>query len=89
MLKQLTNNVTRWDTLLFHRIFGWGDRRFLSRFFRITSWSANGYLYPLITLYIYIYCDASISKPFLYAALIAFPIERFLYHFFETSDETG
>lgn len=81
MLKQLTNNVTRWDTLLFHRIFGWGDRRFLSRLFRITSWSANGYLYPLITLYIYIYCDASISKPFVYAAFIAFPIERFLYHF--------
>ena len=54
MLKQLTNNVTRWDTLLFHRIFGWGDRRFLSRLFRITSWSANG-LFISIDYPIHIY----------------------------------
>lgn len=81
MLKQLTTNVTRWDTLLFHRIFGWGDRRFLSRLFRIASWSANGYLYPLIALFICIVCKPNISKPFMYAVFIAFPIERLLYHF--------
>ncbi len=81
MLKQFTNNVTRLDTLLFHRIFGWGDRRFLSSIFRITSWSANGYLYPFIALYIYLACEASVSRPFLYAVFVAFPIERLLYHF--------
>lgn len=85
MLREFTNNVTRWDTLLFHRIFGWGDRRFLNRSFRFISWSASGYLYPIIVLYIYLNIDISISKPFLFSMAIAFPIERFLYHFLKQS----
>lgn len=81
MLKQFTTNVTRWDTLLFYRIFGWGDRRFLNHFFRSVSWSANGYMYPFIALYIYFVCEASISKSFLFSALVALPIDRLLYFF--------
>ena len=81
MLRYFTNSVTRWDTLLFHRIFGWGDKRFLNRSFRLISWSANGYLYPFIALYIFLKLDGAISKPFLLSVAVAFPIERVLYHF--------
>ena len=85
MLRELTNNVTRWDTLLFHRIFGWGDRRSLNRSFRFISWSASGYLYPVIVLYIYLTIDTSVSKSLLLSVAIAAPIERFLYHFLKHS----
>ena len=85
MLREFTNNVTRWDTLLFHRIFGWGDRRFLTRSFRIISWSANGYLYPFIALYVLLKCDATVSKPFLISAFVAFPIKGLLYQFLKQS----
>ena len=85
MLKVITNNVTRWDTVLFHRIFGWGDRRLLNCFFRIISWSANGYLYPFLTFYIYLAFENTIGKPFLFSALVAFPIERCLYHLLKQS----
>ncbi|MDE0313413.1 MAG: phosphatase PAP2 family protein [Candidatus Poribacteria bacterium] len=85
MLREFTNNVTRWDTLLFQRIFGWGDRRFLTRSFRLISWSANGYLYPFIALYVFIKFDATISRPFLIAAFVAFPIKGLLYQFLKQS----
>ncbi len=85
MLKAITNNVTRWDTVLFNRIFGWGDKRLLNRSLRIISWSANGYLYPFIVLYIYLTFESTLSKPFLFSALVAFPIERCLYHLLKQS----
>lgn len=81
MLRSFTNSVTRWDTLLFHRIFGWGDKRFLNRSFRLISWSANGYLYPFIALYVFLNCREALSKPFLISAFVAFPIKGLLYHF--------
>ncbi len=81
MLREFTNSLTRWDTLLFNRIFGWGDRRILSRSFRIISWSANGCLYPLVVLYVHLTFGATISKPLLLSAALAFPLERLLYHF--------
>ena len=80
MLKEITNNVTRWDTYIFQRIFGWGDRRFLTRYFRILSWSANGYLYPLVAMYVLLTFETSITKPFLLSAAVAFPIKGILYH---------
>ena len=85
MLREITNNVTRWDTLLFHRIFGWGDRRFLNRSFRFISWSANGYLYPFIAIYVFRAFDGTFSNPFFLSAVVAFPIERILYHFLKHS----
>ena len=85
MLKVITNNVTRWDTLLFNRIFGWGDRRFLNLTFRIISLSASGYLYPIIALYILYTFDRTLTKPFFLAILVAFPIERCLYHLLKQS----
>lgn len=85
MLREFTNNVTRWDILLFHRIFGWGNRRFLTRSFRLISWSANGYLYPLIALYVFLRFDATISRPLLVSAFVAFPIKGLLYHFLKQS----
>lgn len=85
MLKGFTNNLTRWDTVLFHRIFGWGDRRFLNRSFRLISWSANGYLYPIIALYVYLTYTETVSKPFLVSAFVAFPIKGLLYHFLKQS----
>ena len=85
MLRSFTNSVTRWDTRLFHRIFGWGDKRFLNRSFRLISWSANGYLYPFIAIYVFLTFDATFSKPFLLSAAVAFPIERILYHFLKKS----
>ncbi len=85
MLREFTNNVTRWDTLLFHHIFGWGDRRLLNHSFRLISWSACGYLYPLILLYIYWVTDNTVSKVFLLCILVAFPIERCLYHLLKQS----
>ena len=85
MLRELTNNVTRWDTLLFHRIFGWGDRRFLNRSFRLISWSANGYLYPIITIYLFLAFDKTLSTSFFVTMVVAFPIERCLYHLLKQS----
>lgn len=85
MLREFTNSLTRWDTLLFHRIFGWGDRRILNCSFRIISWSANGCLYPFIGLYVYLTFSSTVSKPLLLSAALAFPIERLSYHFLKHS----
>ena len=81
MLREFTNSLTRWDTLLFNRIFGWGDRRVLSRSFRIISWSANGCLYPFLVLYVHLTLGLATSKPLLLSAAFAFSLERLLYHF--------
>jgi undecaprenyl-diphosphatase len=81
MLREFTNSLTRWDTVLFHRIFGWGDRRILSRSFRVISWSANGCLYPFLALYVHVTFGSATSKPLLLSAALAFPLERLLYHF--------
>jgi len=82
MLRELTNSLTRWDRLLFERIFNWGaEGRVLNRSFRFISWSANGSLYPFLGVYIYL----SHSKPFLLSAVIAFPLERLLYHLIKQS----
>ena len=86
MLREFTNNLTRWDTLLFQRIFGWGEKRvILNRSFRFISWSANGWLYPFLALYVYLTFSPTISKPFLLSAAIAFPLERLLYHLIKQS----
>ena len=85
MLREFTNSLTRWDTLLFHRIFGWGDKRILNCSFRIISWSANGCLYPFIGLYVHLTFGAATSKPLLLSAALAFPLERLLYHFLKQS----
>ena len=85
MLREFTNNVTRWDTLLFHRIFGWGDRRFLNRSFRFTSWSASGYLYLFVAIYVYLEFEGTLRKPFFLSVVVAFSIERCLYHLLKQS----
>ena len=86
MLREFTNNLTRWDTLLFQRIFSWGDEGvILNRSFRFISWSANGWLYPFLGLYVYLTFSPTISKPFLLSAAIAFPLERLLYHLIKQS----
>ena len=85
MLREFTNSLTRWDTLLFHRIFGWGDKRILNCSFRIISWSANGCLYPFVALYVHLTFGAGTSKPLLLSAILAFPLERLLYHFLKQS----
>ena len=85
MLREFTNNLTRWDTSLFHCIFGWGDGRILNRSLRGISWSANGCLYPFLGLYVHLTFSASLSKPFLLSAALAFPLERLLYHFLKQS----
>ena len=85
MLREFTNSLTRWDTLLFNRIFGWGDRRILSRSFRIISWSANGCFYPLLGFYVYLTFSPAVSKSFLLSAALAFPLERLLYHLLKQS----
>ena len=86
MLREFTNSLTRWDTLLFQHIFNWGDKGvILSRSFRFISWSANGCLYPFLGLYIYLTFSRTISKPFLLSAAIAFPLERLLYHLIKQS----
>lgn len=81
MLREFTNSLTRWDTLLFNRIFGWGDRRILNCLFRIISWSANGCLYPFLVLYVHLTFGSAATKPLLLSAVLAFPLERLLYHF--------
>ncbi len=86
MLRQFTNSLTRWDRLLFDRIFSWGDERIiLNRLFRLISWSANGWLYPFLAIYVYLTVNPTISKPFLLSAVIAFPLERLLYHLIKQS----
>ena len=85
MLREFTNSLTRWDTLLFHRIFGWGDRRILNRSFRMISWSANGCLYPFLVLYVYWTLSPAVSKPFLLSGALAFSLERLLYHLLKRS----
>ncbi len=86
MLRQFTNSLTRWDRLLFEHIFGWGDKRVIpNRLFRLISWSANGWLYPFLGIYVYLTVNSTIGKPFLLSAAIAFPLERLLYHLIKQS----
>ncbi len=86
MLREFTNNVTRWDRVLFHHIFGWGERGVIrNRFFRCVSWSANGWLYPFLAIYIYLTFESTVSKPLLLSAAVAFPLERLLYHLLKQS----
>ena len=86
MLREFTNNITRWDRLLFHHIFGWGDRGVtLNRSFRLISWSANGCLYPFLVLYVHLTLGAATSKPLLLSAALAFLLERLLYHLLKQS----
>ena len=86
MLREFTNSLNRWDTLLFEYIFSWGEKGvILNRSFRLISWSANGCLYPFLGLYVYLTFSPSISKPFLLSAAIAFPLERLLYHLIKQS----
>ena len=86
MLKEFTNNLTRWDRLLFHQIFSWGDKGvLLNRSFRLISWSANGCLYPLLGLYVYLTFSPAVSRPFLLSAALGFPLERLLYHLLKQS----
>ena len=86
MLRQFTNNLTRWDRLLFDRIFGWGNERILlDRLFRLISWSANGWFYPFLILYVYLTFSPAISKPFFLSMVIAFSLERLLYHLIKQS----
>ena len=86
MLREFTNSLTRWDRLLFEHIFSWGDERIiLNRSFRLISWSANGWIYPFLGLYVYLTFSSTISKPFLLSAAIAFPLERLLYHLIKQS----
>ena len=81
MLREFTNSLTRWDTLLFNRIFGWGDKRILNCSFRIISWSANGCLYPFLVLYVHLMFGSATSMPFFLSVILAFMLERLLYHF--------
>ena len=86
MLREFTNNLTRWDRVLFHHIFSWGDKGVIfNRSFRSVSWSANGCLYPFLGLYVYLTASPAISKLFLLSAAIAFPLERLLYHLLKQS----
>lgn len=86
MLRQFTNSLTRWDTLLFQYIFGLGaEGVFLNRSFRFISWSANGWLYPFLGIYVYLTFKPTIGRPFLLSAVIAFLLERLLYHLIKQS----
>lgn len=86
MLREFTNNLTRWDKLVFHYIFSWGNERIiLSRSFRFISWSANGCLYLPLGIYVYLTCSPTTYRPFILSVLIAFSLERLLYHLLKQS----
>lgn len=86
MLREFTNNLTRWDRLLFHHIFSWGgDGVILNRTFRFISWSGNGCLYPFLGLYIYLVISPAIGRRFILSLTLAFLLERLLYHLLKQS----
>ena len=86
MLREFTNNLTRWDRLLFHHIFSWGDNGvILNRSFRFISWSANGCLYPFLGLYISLVSSPATGKRFVLSIALAFSLERLLYHLLKQS----
>ena len=86
MLREFTNNLTRWDSVLFQYIFSWGNEKvILNRSLRCISWSANGYLYLPLGVYLYLTSPAAVYRPFLLSMAVAFPLERLLYHLLKQS----
>ncbi len=73
-MQGFVNRLRHWDTLLFHRIFGWNGRRYLDTVMFSVSRSADGHLYILIAGYLLLF-----ESTLFVTAAVAFALERSLY----------
>ena len=74
----IIQNVNHIDTVYLNKIFNLDRKKFLACFLPLVSHSANGYYYPLIPLFLFIF-DTSKALSFFLSALIAFSIELPIY----------
>jgi len=78
MVQILIQQVTRWDDLMFTRIFGNVNRKSWKKFFYVLSRTAESYSCALMGL-IWVVVDPA-GLPFVMAGLIGFTLELTLYY---------
>jgi len=74
MTEMVLNNLTRFDTFLFSRIFGWTGRKIIDRFFYFISRTGDGYWYGVFALALLLFGTGD-QKRLIYIGLIAFIFE--------------
>jgi undecaprenyl-diphosphatase len=74
MTELVINNLTRFDTFLFYRIFAWTGRKIFDRLFYFISRTGDGYWYGLFALVLVLF-GAAEQKRMIYAGLVAFCFE--------------
>jgi undecaprenyl-diphosphatase len=79
MIKRIwTNNITRWDIMLFRLIFDRNGRTLLDRFFFLISKSADGYVYVVAAIFLFL-IEPHTGTVFFTAALLAYTLKVALY----------
>jgi undecaprenyl-diphosphatase len=78
MVQILIQQVTRWDDLMFTRIFGNVNRKSWKKFFYLMSRSADSYSCAVIGLVWVLINPATL--PYVFAGLIGFSLELTLYY---------
>ncbi len=79
MVRIWIQQMTAWDTQVFHWVFGHMDRKTLKRFFYGLSKSADGFSCLILAL-VGLAVKPSAIFPFLLAGLVAFSLELSLYY---------
>jgi len=70
--------IEKIDIFLFQKIFNWHGRRFLDRLMAFVSHIGNGYLYPIVGVFVSI-IDFAATKMLFPVALTSFAIELSIY----------
>lgn len=70
--------IEKADIFLFQKIFNWHGRRFLDRVMAFASHIGNGYLYPVVGVFVSV-IDFAATKMLFPAALTSFAIELSIY----------
>lgn len=83
-MSRFVSTVSNWDVVFLTRIAGLDGRRFISWIMPWISHTGNGYYYPLIPLFLYLFNDR-IALHFFLAAMIAFSLELPLYKLVKNS----
>jgi undecaprenyl-diphosphatase len=77
-MSSLIQQLTRWDTRMFGKIFGDADRKSWKKFFYISSRSAESYSCAFMGLLWAIFFPSTL--PYVAAGLVAFALELTLYY---------
>ncbi len=78
MIKLILDNTIRWDTMMFHRIFGWNGKNLLDKSMLFITHTGDGYYYGLVIL-IALVVNLQVGLTMLLAGAVAFALELPLY----------